>query len=203
MIDALAWLCACLAYGLLAALWCRVSPRLSGRLKDRLLWSSLLGFAAALGPALARYQGVFFGHAEDSLFTLPAWQQGLVILLTLVLAVASLQLALSCALLLRRLAGSRPVTRVIALVGNLALLLLLFASLLPLVPQLFYQLYRALFLGLPQQWVVASPLDWSPFWHGIALAPGSSLSQVAVGLTFWSLVLPSLLMHVCPPKQGS
>lgn len=103
--------------------------------------------------------------------------------------------------MLRRWAGPRALPRASALLANLLLIPVVFASLLPPVPQIFYQLYRRFRTGLPQQWVLGSPFDWGPFWHSIALVAGSSLSQIGSGLLFWSLFLPSLLMHVCPPAQ--
>lgn len=199
----LIWLAASLLYAVLLWLWLRVRRRLKTRLLQRLFWSIPLGIGTALGPAIACYQAVFLGHGQDSLLTLSLWKAAAVVCLALALAILTLQLAIAIALGLASWAGPRALPRTAALLANLALIPLVFATLLPLVPQIFYQLYRFLFTGLPQQWVLSALFDWSPFWRSIALAPGSSLSEIATGLLFWSLILPSLLMHVCPPQQES
>ncbi len=197
----LSWLAAALVYLVVLWLWLQLQPRLKAGLTHRLLWSIPLGIGAALGPALARYQAVFLGHGQDSLLSLSFWKATAVVGLALVLSIVALQFAIGVALALRAWAGQRALPRLTALFANLALIPLIFATLLPLVPQLFYQLYRLVISGLPQQWVLRSPFDWSPFWQSIALGPGSSLSEIAAGLLFWSLFLPSFLMHVCPPQQ--
>lgn len=201
MSSAVGWLAAALVYAAVVWLWLRSGGTARPGILRRLVWSIPLGVGAALGPLLVRWESVFAGHEADSLLTLSFWDGLAVVGLALLLSLLALQVAIAVAVMLRRWAGPRALPRALALLTNLLLIPLVFASLLPLVPQVFYQLYRLVRTGLPQQWVLGSPFDWGPFWHSIALVPGSSLSQIGTGLLFWSLFLPSLLMHVCPPAQ--
>ncbi len=196
------WLALLLLYGAVLAVWMRYRPSLEPGLSASLYWVIPLGFAAALGPALARFRAVFLGHAQDSLFTLVPWAIAILVAIAICLSVLAWALAVAVALRLRCWAGRKLWRRLFAGAANLALIPPIYASLLSLLPQLYYQFYRPVIPGLPQQWVLRSPLDWDPFWNAIALQPGAGLSEVLTGVVFWSFFLPSLLMHLCPPRPA-
>ncbi|GAB5467852.1 MAG: hypothetical protein Kilf2KO_08820 [Rhodospirillales bacterium] len=194
------WLTGPLFYGLLALAWCRYRPALTVGFRARLPWSLGLSVLSALGLLCVVPGRLFEERAGDSLFTLQPLASLAVATLALVLIVAGWVLAFEVAVRLCRW-GQGQRRRRLALAANLALLPLCFLLLHSLAPQVFYLLYRLLLPGLPAQWVIAAPWDLAPLVAALALGPGSSLSSLASGLAFWSLLAPTLLVHACSPSQ--
>jgi len=129
-------------------------------------------------------------YRQDSFFDLtPAGQAGLVCI--------SATLFLAMLLAARALLSDRPVP---VRVGGALVLFWLFvwAS-----PQIYYQYYRTIMPGLPQQWVI-----WPPPGPGAALElllfqGPRSLSAHGQGLLGWALlVVPFLRRPARPARRG-
>ncbi len=202
--ETAAWTSVILApawFGLVVAFWLRRPPPSRPGLKGvfrRLPWSLGLAAASAVTICLIAPDAVLADRDDDSLFTLKPWAQALVAALAFGLAALGALLAFEAALLFGR-KGRSLRGRLRALAANLIALPLAFAVAYNLSPQVFYGLYRAIIPGLPDQWVARPLFDLEPLARAAALFPDSSLSDLATGVTFWSYLLLTLLLHACRP----
>ncbi|MGR3503331.1 hypothetical protein [Pseudaestuariivita sp.] len=119
-------------------------------------------------------------YAEDSFFTLSLQGQVGLVLVAAVLAGLAV-------LIVWRGAARWP--RVL----SVALALIVFTLFVWLSPQVYYQYFRLIFDGLPQQVVVKAWPDVGHVWRLLTFAERPSLSHHGQGLLGWVLVLIAVL----------
>ncbi len=159
------------------------------------------GVVTAILAAPTVWSAVLDGYGNDSFFTLAPWPRaGLAALsAALILSLFSLLAAKSAAFY--RAGAKLRVPPLVVLAADLLASAALMVGALGLSPQVYYSYYRLIVPDLPAQWQLPGwAVSESPLRQAY-LAPGASLADHLVGLTFWSLLVMTGWLFVLAHPQ--
>jgi len=156
------------------------------------------GSASAVGVVIALpslRSGVLSAYPGDSLFTLEPLEIAGLVAISAAISLAGFVLAVEKSVWLSRRTPPGLVPRLCTAAADIVVTAILFTVCYSLLPQLFYQFYRLIIPGLPNQWVVRAWIDLPRLWSALSMASSGRLAELAAGLVFWTLVLTTLWFH--------
>lgn len=174
--------------------------------RQRLKTVLIAAAASAMGVVIASPSlraGVISGLQSDSLFTLEPWEAAAVTAISTVLCLAGILLSVAKTLLVCRRTPPHPVPRAIIAIADILVTASLFAVFYSVAPQLYYEYYRIIIPGLPDQWVVQSRFDPSRLITALSLPSTGRLAELAAGLVFWTVLIVSLWFHAADFRKAA